>query len=203
MSSISMVTRPLTVGIFLFDDVEVLDFAGPFEVFSVASRIAPKPVFDVMTISATLEKVQARHGLHVCASHAMADVDSIDILIVPGGVVTAEMEKDETVAFLQRLSRTAGLVASVCTGVFLLAKAGIVSGEVTTHWEDIEDLRNAFPQLTVKEDCRYIEQDNIITSAGISAGIEASLRIVERVCGRTHAIKTARQMDLTGTEYAD
>ena len=188
--------RPLDIGILLFDDVEVLDFAGPFEVFSVAARLmaggrghAP---FQVRTF-AQAAPVRARHGLEVQASASLADSPA-DILIVPGGVVDAAMTDTVLMDWIAVAAGKAHLTASVCTGAFLLARAGVVSGAVTTHWEDIPDLRAAFPHLTVVENVPFVDEGAVITSAGISAGIEMSLYLVGEILGVDAVAKTARQM---------
>jgi transcriptional regulator GlxA family with amidase domain len=190
------------VGIFLFYDVEVLDFAGPFEVFSTASRVkqrlepdAPEP-FKVRTIGKNTRGVAARGSLMVVPFDDFEIHDPVDVLIVPGGIVTKELERRDTIEWIAKVASTAELTASVCTGAFLLAKAGLLDGKtVTTHWEDIADLRAMFPALTVKENVRWVDEGNIITSAGISAGIDMSLHIVARLEGEELAVKTARQME--------
>jgi transcriptional regulator GlxA family with amidase domain len=188
--------RPLEVGILLFDDVEVLDFAGPFEVFSVAARLAARAggqaPFQVRTF-ARGPTVRARHGLEVRPSASLANMPA-DILVVPGGVVDAAMQDRVLLDWIAAAAGAAKLTASVCTGAFLLARASVVAGTVTTHWEDIPDLRAAFPHLTVVENVPFVDQGNIITSAGISAGIEMSLYLVGEILGSEAASRTARQM---------
>ncbi|HEV8196121.1 MAG TPA: DJ-1/PfpI family protein [Gemmatimonadales bacterium] len=194
------------VGIYLFDEVEVLDFAGPFEVFSTASRVsarlypgAPKP-FRVTTVARESHLVTARAGLEVQPAHTFTDHPPIDVLIIPGGVVTAEMERKSVIDWITRCSVGSILTASVCTGAFLLAKAGLLDGKtVTTHWEDIGDLRAGFPRVTVLEEQRWIDAGDIVTSAGISAGIEMSLYLVSRLGGHELAVQTARQMEFDWT----
>jgi transcriptional regulator GlxA family with amidase domain len=196
----------LAVGIYLFDEVEVLDFAGPFEVFSTASRVsawlhpdAPKP-FEVTTIAREPRLVSARAGLKVYPSHTFSNHPSIDVLIIPGGVVTAEMGRNSVIDWIIRCAARSILTASVCTGAFLLAKAGLLDGKaVTTHWEDIEDLRAGFPRVTVLEEQRWVDAGPIVTSAGISAGIEMSLYLVSRLAGHELAVQTARQMEFDWT----
>jgi transcriptional regulator GlxA family with amidase domain len=188
--------RPLDIGILLFPDVEVLDFAGPFEVFSVAARLAARggghAPFQVRTF-AKEAPVRARHGLEVMVS-ATLEAFPADIVIVPGGVVDGAMKDQVLLGWIAAAAAKAMLTASVCTGAFLLAQAGVVSGTVTTHWEDIPDLRAAFPQLTVVEGVPFVDQGNIVTSAGISAGIEMSLYLVGEILGPKAAAQTARQM---------
>lgn len=190
------------VGIYVYPEVEVLDFAGPFEVFSTASRVArraapeaPAP-FAVTLVAAGEGPVRARGGLAVAPDATFARHPPLDVVVVPGGVHEPELERPELAAWLRRQAASARLVASVCTGAFLLARAGLLDGlEVTTHWEDVADLRRAFPALSVRDGARWVEHDRIMTSAGISAGLDMSLRIVARLAGEELAGRTARQMD--------
>lgn len=191
-----------TVGIYLFDEVEVLDFAGPFQVFTTASRVhsrlrpgVPKP-FEVMTIAQEPHPVAARAGLLVLPSHTLKDHPPIDVLIVPGGVVSAQLEQPAVIEWIARNAAKASITASVCTGAFLLAKAGLLDGRtVTTHWEDMQDLRDVFPKLSVVENQRWVDSGEIVTSGGISAGIDMSLHLVERLTDHELAARTARQME--------
>ena len=196
-----------TIGIYVYDDVEVLDFAGPYEVFTCASRVAAKmapsgeasstePPFRVRTIGAGAAMLRARAGLSVLPEADFAGAGKIDVLIVPGGVVTAELAKEEVIAWIAATAKEAELTASVCTGAFLLARAGLLDGqEATTHWEDVADLSAAFPKVLVRDKRRWIDNGAVVTSAGISAGIDMSLHLVERLVGLELALRTARQMD--------
>lgn len=191
-----------TIGIFLFPEIEVLDFAGPYEVFTTASRVAGRqspgsePVFSVFSVSAACEPVRARAGLRIVPDFTFAGHPHIDLLVIPGGDVTWELEKSEVCRWIRATAASSALTASVCTGVFLLARAGVVSTHrVTTHWEDIAGLRALFPGLQVVGDVRWVDEGTIVTSAGISAGIDMSLHLVERLAGRDLAVATARQMD--------
>jgi transcriptional regulator GlxA family with amidase domain len=187
-----------TIGIFLFDEVEVLDFAGPFEVFSTAARVtgSETPAFRVITIGESNDAIRTRGGLRVDASFSLADHPELEVLIVPGGVVDAQLDRAGTISWITAQSKTTEVVASVCTGAFLLGKAGLLSGKrATTHWEDIGGLRELLPDTRVIENRRWIDEGAIVTSAGISAGIDMSLHLVARLAGRSLAEKTARQMD--------
>ena len=197
----------MRVGIFLFADVEALDFAGPYEVFTTANRVARKTglalddAFTVFSVAASLKPVTLRAGMTVIPDVAFEHAPDIDVLIVPGGVVSAEMLKPEVIEWIQRSSVQARLTASVCTGAFLLAKANVlVDHKVTTHWEDIADLRQQFPRLHVVENTRWVDEGNIVTSAGISAAIDMSLHLVETLAGRPLALATARQMEFDWRE---
>jgi transcriptional regulator GlxA family with amidase domain len=192
--------QPLEVGILIFPEVEVLDFAGPFEVFSVAARIAGRVAgihfpFNVTLVGAGGAAVRARHGMDVLPHAGFADAPRFDLLIVPGGVVDQPLGDSATLDWIRAQDRGTALTASVCTGAFILAKAGLLDGlAVTTHWEDIADLRAAHPDLDVREDVPYVDQGRIVTSAGISAGIGMSLHLVGRALGVEMAKATARQM---------
>lgn len=195
----------LRVLILAFDGVEALDFAGPFEVFTTASRVSQrlKPgtaaPFEVASV-AIGQPVQARAGLQLLASHTLTNSPKADVLIVPGGVVDAPLASPDTLRWIAHNAAGAQVVASVCTGAFLLAASGVVTDDaVTTHWEDIADLRAQFPALDVREGVRWVDNGRIVSSAGISAGIDMSLHLVERLAGRELAERTARQMDYTWT----
>lgn len=196
-----------SVGIFVFDNVEVLDFAGPYEVFTTASRVhrrshpSDPDLFKVIIIGRTGAPVRARAGLSIHPDYYFKNHPPIDILVIPGGVVTQELSEPEVANWIAASSRTSRLTASVCTGAFLLAQAGLLNGRsATTHWEDIEDLKRMFPSLDVQMGKRWVDEGAVVTSAGISAGIDMSLHLIERVAGRELAIGTARQMEFDWTE---
>jgi transcriptional regulator GlxA family with amidase domain len=191
-----------TVGIYLYDDVELLDFAGPFEVFSTALRVslrirpdAEEP-FEVVTVAASLHTVCARGGLLVQPQCEFANHPPLDVLIVPGGVVDAELARAPVIAWIARTASAATVTASVCTGAFLLGKAGLLRGKAaTTHWEDVTGLRAMFPETDVRPGARWVDEGRIVTAAGISAGIDMSLHLVARLAGEELAARTARQME--------
>ncbi len=190
------------IGIYLFDDVEVLDFAGPFEVFSTASRMAGRlqpgveAPFEVCTIGECGKPVAARGGLRVETQFNIGAHPALDVLVISGGVVTQEMEKPAVIGWIAAQAAKAELTASICTGAFLLGKAGLLRGkQATTHWEDIEDLRALLPDTDVVEGPRWVDEGSMVTSAGISAAIDVSLHLVERLAGKELALRTARQMD--------
>ncbi|MBE0529622.1 MAG: DJ-1/PfpI family protein [Rhodospirillales bacterium] len=190
-----------TVGIYVYDEVEVLDFAGPFEVFSVASRLALRaapadpPPFSVETISRTGGPIVARGGLVVVPAWAIGAHPGLDLLIVPGGVIDGELRPD-VIEWISCQAGRAEIAASVCTGAYLLAAAGLLDGRrATTHWEDAADLAARHPETTVIKDTGWVDEGRIVTSAGISAGIDMSLHLVARLSGRPAAERTARQME--------
>jgi transcriptional regulator GlxA family with amidase domain len=196
--------------------VEVLDFAGPYEVFTTANRMAARlmpgsvPPFEVRTVASVAGPVRARAGLQALADAGFADAaPPAAVLVVPGGVVDDARRDEATLRWIAAAAGSVELVASVCTGAFVLADAGLIAAgtPVTTHWEDIADLRRAHPALDVREGLRWVDGGRIangraalVTSAGISAGIDMSLHLVERLAGRALAERTARQMDFEWTE---
>lgn len=191
----------IRVALLAYDGVEALDFAGPFEVFTTAARVHARttpgdPVFEVVAVAAGPGPVRARAGLQLLPSATVADAGVVDVLVVPGGVVDGVREDRAVLDWLARVHATTRLTASVCTGAFVLAAAGILTGgPVTTHWEDLDDLAAQFPALEVVGERRWVRQGRVFTSAGISAGIDLSLHLVEVLAGRELAVRTARQLD--------
>jgi transcriptional regulator GlxA family with amidase domain len=191
------------VGILIFDDVEVLDFAGPFEVFS-RTRTAPgsesrrsdeAAPFEVFTVARTLDPVCATGGLRVLPHQAFAEAPRIDLLVVPGGFGTRGLlEQVEVLDWVRARAAEAELVTSVCTGSLVLARAGLLEGRrATTHWAAL-DLLRAQPGVEVVADRRWVD-DGVITSAGVSAGIDMAFYVVEKLLGKEVADETARYID--------
>jgi transcriptional regulator GlxA family with amidase domain len=193
----------VSVGIYLFENVEVLDFAGPFEVFTTASRVflrrnrGKEAPFKVFTAAKTIAAVQARAGLKTLPDFSINDCPRVDLLLIPGGVVDEEVRDDRVIAWVRATAAAAQLTASVCTGAFILAKAGLLDQKkATTHWEDIDDLRSQFPEVQVLDGVRWVDEGQVVSSAGIAAGIDMSLHLVARLAGSELAAATARQMDV-------
>lgn len=191
-----------TVAILVFDGVEALDFAGPYEVFTTASRVWARehpdspPLFHVRCVARNESPVLARAGLRVLPDACLADVKHTDVLIVPGGVVDAPLRCPQTLAWVAEEGQLSRVTASVCTGAFVLAACGLLSNQrVTTHWEDLADLQAQFPALEVVDGVRWVDNGRTVTSAGISAGIDMCLHLVQRMTGGGIAERTARQMD--------
>ncbi|BFM13462.1 DJ-1/PfpI family protein [Simiduia litorea] len=202
----------MTVGIFLFNQVELLDFAGPYEVFTTASRVAQRnqqnPGFKVVTLSKNRNPVIARAGLTLQADYSLKDHPHLDLLLIPGGVVDEPLNDAGFIAWLTSQRAKTKTIGSICTGAFLLAKAGLLDGlDATTHWEDIEQLREHFPAVSVLTNQRFVDHDHTITSAGIAAGIDMSLHLVARLNDTRLAELTAKQMEypwqpaVRGDEY--
>jgi transcriptional regulator GlxA family with amidase domain len=192
------------IGILLFDDVEVLDFAGPFEVFSVTARLdqtassspLEKP-FIVKTISEDGSMVNARNGLRVLPDYSFVDAPRFDILIVPGGMGTRrEINNDNMIKWILDQKIHVQFMTSVCTGALLLAKAGLLNHKkATTHWGSYDWLQNEFPDVIVERNVKFVDEGNILTSGGISAGINMSFHLVKRLLGKEIAQQTAKRME--------
>jgi transcriptional regulator GlxA family with amidase domain len=190
------------VGILIFPDVEVLDFCGPFEVLAATRldearrREEPSP-FDVMLVAETTDPVVARGGLKVLPDHDLTGCPRLDLLIVPGGWGTrALVQNERVVTWIHERASRAQLVASVCTGSFLLGEAGLLDGRrATTHWQSLDRMHETYPAIDVVRDQHVVEDGSIMTSAGISAGIDLALLVVARFHGEAIARTTARYME--------
>jgi len=187
----------MNIGIYIYEHAEVLDFSGPFEVFATAKRLqSAANISQVFLVAESTSPVIARASYSVNPHFSIQQHPHIDVLIVVGGIHSAELQKPQVIQWIKHTAAQSTYVASVCTGAFLLAQAGVLNNlSVTTHWEDIADLREAYPNLHVVEQQRWVEQGRVITSAGISAGIDMSLHLLTTLAGQLLAIKTARQMD--------
>jgi transcriptional regulator GlxA family with amidase domain len=194
----------LTVGVLIFDAVEVLDFAGPFEVFSrtrtvggaESRRTDDSAPFETFTIARTRSTITAIGGLQVVPHYAWEDAPAIDILVVPGGFGTRSLLHDEaTLTWIRETAARSRQVTSVCTGALLLAKTGLLRGKrATTHWAALELLASIDSTIQVQRDQRVVH-DGVFTSAGVSAGIDMAFAVVEAICGRAVAAETAHYIE--------
>ncbi len=183
--------------ILLFDDVEVLDFAGPFEVFSVTNELHDYAILNVYTVARNKVPVLARNGLSVNPDFRMAEAPHPDFLIVPGGYGTRQvLNQPDVISWIKGSAETAEKVMSVCTGSFLLAKAGLLEGlRATTHHQVLELLIQLAPNTQIVRGERFVDNGRIITSGGISTGIDMCLYVIELVYGEDAAQKTAAYME--------
>jgi transcriptional regulator GlxA family with amidase domain len=188
------------VNVLLFDDVEVLDFAGPFEVFGVAGKRDGPGFFTVHTVGENGTVIRARNELIVTPTYSFANAPPCDVLVVPGGYGTRrEMHNDAVLEWVCRQATRAELVLSVCTGALLLGRAGLLDGlEATTHQGALDLLATSAPNTRVHRDQRIVDNGKVVTSAGVSAGIDAALHIVSRLHGADAARETARYMEYDG-----
>jgi transcriptional regulator GlxA family with amidase domain len=188
--------------ILVFRDVEVLDFCGPFEVFAVARldesrrREEPSP-FDVFLVAETKSPVVTAGGMKVLPEYALDECPPLDILVVPGGWGTrTEMSNGRLLQWIAKRAQEVETLASVCTGALLLGKAGLLDAKrATTHWRSLDWMEELFPEAHVERQLHFVEEGTLFTSAGISAGIDMSLKIVARHFGEAVARAAARQME--------
>ncbi len=193
------------VAILLFDDIEVLDFTGPFEVFSVCGlRTMAEPPFQVFTV-AEKKVITARNNLIVQATYLLSEAPKADIIIVPGGGgyrddgspfgTRKEMENEVILNWVRAQNGSTEYTLSVCTGSLLLAKAGLLNGlKATTHYRAFDTMRQVAPHTELLENVRWADNGKIILSAGVSAGIDMSFHVIEKILGKEAADETARYM---------
>jgi transcriptional regulator GlxA family with amidase domain len=188
------------VAILLFDEVEVLDFAGPFEVFAVTDELRQHEALHTFTMSLKPGTVRARNGLKIVPDFTLENCPSPQIIVIPGGAGTRTLLHMPALhEWLRIKSRSAEVVMSVCTGALLLGRAGLLEGlRATTHHENFAELRLLAPNTEVVEAERFVDNGKILTAAGISAGIDCSLHVVARLFGGDAAVRTAQYMEYEG-----
>jgi len=191
-----------SIGVLLFDEVELLDFAGPCEVLSMANAIVSRQdpqeaPFSVFTVSETPERVIARGGLRVLPDHTIDGCPTMDVLLVPGGPgVRREMHNQRLIEWIITRAQQSLQVASVCTGALLLGKARLLAGHrVTTHWAALDELARICPEAIVIRGKRVVESGRIITAAGVCAGIDLALYLVSLYLGEEIGRLTAERME--------
>lgn len=190
------------VGIVIFNDIEVLDFCGPFEVLSVTrldetrrrDELSP---FEVLLVAQNAAAVTTTGGMKVLPHATFDDCPPLDILVVPGGWGTrVEMKNERMLAFVKARAAQVETLTSVCTGSLILGNAGLLDGlRATTHWRSLGLMQELFPRVAVDTQSQVVEDGRVLTSAGISAGIDMALRLVARYCGEAVARATARHME--------
>jgi len=190
------------VGILIFPTVEVLDFCGPYEVFSVTRlnedrRREESSPFEVLLVAESVEPVVATGGLRVIPDATLETCPPLDILVVPGGWGTRkEIGNQRVLTWIAERAKEVETLTSVCTGAMLLGQAGSLDGRrATTHWRSLDWMRQSFPAVTVEDKLHVVEDGQVLTSAGISAGIDMALLVVARYFGEAAGRATARHME--------
>jgi transcriptional regulator GlxA family with amidase domain len=187
------------IGIALFDGAEELDWAGPWEVLSYWSRRNPEDSVEVFTVAHDNSRpIECAKGLRVLADHSWDSAPEIDVLVYPGGRGTRAQIGDESVrTWVRSVHEGARLTTSVCTGAFVLADAGLLEGRAaTTHWDDFDELLGIDGSIEAKRDARFVDEGEIITAAGVSAGIDMALYLIVRL----HSADRAREIK-RGIQY--
>jgi transcriptional regulator GlxA family with amidase domain len=190
---------PITtrVGIVLFDGAEELDWAGPWEVLSYWSRYKPEDDVEVFTVARdNARPIECAKGLRVLADHSWNSAPEIDVLVHPGGSGTRALLGDEAVrSWLRSVHDRARLMTSVCTGAFILADAGLLKGRAaTTHWSDFDELLGIDGSIRAQREARFVDEGDIITAAGISAGIDMALYLIVRLHSEDRAREIKRRL---------
>ena len=189
--------EPLSIGIVLFDGAEELDWAGPWEVLSYWSRYKPEDNVEVFTVARDNSRpIQCAKGLRVLADHSWESAPPIDVLVYPGGSGTrAQVGDDDVRAWVRSVHERARLTTSVCTGAFILADAGLLKGRpATTHWDDFDDLLAIDESIDARRDERFVDEGDIITAAGVSAGIDMALHLIVRLHSEDRAREIKRRI---------
>jgi transcriptional regulator GlxA family with amidase domain len=174
--------HPLRVGILVFDGAEELDVAGPYEVLASWAEVSPlRPT--VVTFSPDGNGVRCAKGLRLVPDHGIDDVGSLHVLVYPGGEGTRVLAGDpDHLAWLRRLRATTPLIASVCTGARVLAAAGLLAGRpATTYWDAFDDIAAIDPSILLDTEARFVDDGDVVTAAGVSAGIDMALHLVARL----------------------
>ncbi|MFI1913427.1 DJ-1/PfpI family protein [Nocardia sp. NPDC020380] len=178
-----------TIGILLFPGVEELDFAGPWEVLAFWTRTCPEDGWQVITLSRDGAPVECAKGLKVTPDHSFGTAPDLDVLVFPGGMGTRPLVHDEpTLDWLRARRADIPLITSVCTGALVLAAAGLLAGRAaTTHWLSLDTLAKLDPTIDIRPDDRFVDAGDIITSSGVSAGIDMALHLLRRLAGDERA----------------
>ncbi len=190
----------MRIAILVFEQVDLLDVGGPYEVFLTASRLqvcdGAEPTFDVVTVGLTRDPVTAYGGLRLTPHHAIDEAGAVDLLVLPGAISIDDVLADEALmTAVDVAARRAQTVASVCTGAFLLGRLGLLEGRRwTTHWEDVPDLAARITG-TGEAWVRWVDEGRVVTAGGLSSGIAMALHLVDRFAGRELAVRTARQIE--------
>jgi putative intracellular protease/amidase len=178
-----------SVAILVFDGVQIIDFTGPYEVFGQGG-------FSTFTVAPGPGPITTSMGMKVTPDHTLADAPKADIILLPGGDVDPHLENPQLIAWIKQRAGAADHVLSVCNGAFFLAKAGLLDGlSATTFYDLIPELKKAAPKTRIVSDQRYVDNGKIVTTAGLSSGIDGSLHLIEKINGRGKAQQVALNME--------
>lgn len=189
-------TKVRTVALLVFNGMDIQDFAGPADVFFYAGLAEGKAAFKQFAVAKSKDAITSQGFVKIVPNYTFADCPKPDILVIPGGAVNGVLRDEETMKWIKDTGLQSEQVLSVCTGALILQSAGFLDGiAATTHWGSIERLREQAPNTTVLENVRYVDSGRIVTSAGVSAGIDMSLHIVAKFLGLSAAENAARRME--------
>ncbi|HEX9512574.1 MAG TPA: DJ-1/PfpI family protein [Puia sp.] len=181
--------KPISVCFYIQDGIDLLDFAGPMEVFSTAG-------FKVFTVSKTKNIIHTHNSLSVTPEYSLQDAPAADVLVISGGNISPTMNDPEVIKWIQTRQKTSQYTLSVCTGAFILGKANILDGlSATTWYQEINNLAKANPKTKVVDNTRYVDNGNVITTAGVAAGLDGALHLVEKLRDRNYAKETSQAIE--------
>lgn len=197
-------SKTRNVAIYIFDDVELLDFCGPFEVFSVADRIGDDNPFNVFSVAQGSNTIVTKNGLSINAKYSIENCPKPDILLIPGGQgARKEMYNEVLLRWIKDCSKDIEFILSVCTGAFILARCGLLKDKkATTHHLGYEKLEELEPTVEVLRNKRFVDNGDIILSGGISAGIDMSLYVVNKLLGDEAVKRTVEHMEYYSDKYS-
>jgi transcriptional regulator GlxA family with amidase domain len=185
---------PRRIGLVCFDTVTALDLTGPAEVFATANQYSAN-AYELLTVGLAMKPMKMDTGLKVLPDVTLSDAPSLDTILIPGGAALRNPLVAAPIVNWVRRRRGARRIASICTGIYVLAATGLLDGlRVTTHWRFAADAARRFPKMSVQPDAIFIQQDNVYTSAGVTAGIDLALAFVESDLGRPVALSVAREL---------
>jgi transcriptional regulator GlxA family with amidase domain len=194
-TAVRTAAKPRNVAILVYQDVELLDFAGPGEVFQAARAADGSDAFRVYTVAASADPIVSQRFATITPQYTIDNCPRPDIIVLPGGDSRVPRANPAIVEWVKKSSETAEITMSVCSGAFLLAKAGLLDGrEATTHWAAIDRLKQE-KNVIVVENRRFVDTGRVVTTAGVSAGIDGALHVVKRLLGQPSAANTARYME--------
>ncbi len=192
------IKRTKRIGFLIFDDIQALDLFGPQEVFAEANMVGADLSFSYETILVSHDgkPVCTQSGIEISAQCSLEDCPPLHTLIIPGGIGSRPHRiSQEVITWVKEQAATAVRVGSVCTGLFILARTGLLNGlRATTHWHNADEAREAFPELTIEEDAIFIREGAIITAAGVTAGIDMALSLIEEDMGAQIAVEVAKEL---------
>lgn len=193
--------KPMNVAILIYEGIYMLDFTGPYEIFVDTYSKDGKPLFNAYTVAPGDSMIKAHSGLKVQADYSIKNAPQPDILVVPGGDLSLLKNNEPLKKWLIETANKSQIVVSVCTGAFILSSAGLLDGmEATTWYGAIDKLQELTPKAKVVKDKRITDNGKIITTAGVSAGIDGALYIVSRLFGKETAAATAKYIEYKGWE---
>lgn len=189
--------RPRNLAILVFEGVQIIDYTGPWEVFGHAMSGEHQQAFEIYTVAPKAGPITTAMGMSVNPKYTFANAPKADILVLPGGDVEPHMDDPKVKQWIQESAKNAEIVLSVCNGAFFLGRAGLLDGlEATTFAALIDELQKAAPKARVVRDRRFVDNGKIITTAGLSSGIDGALHVIERLLGKGDA-----QVAATALEY--